>query len=150
MKVFNGIYTVYEGLINLQRKHCVWMSRKDCLKRVLRDTCLKSKQLNIRGLLFYYVIMALVRALLVFCVCDCAFIVALAHCFQQVKEIIKLFSEQFKKPQIVSQQKPTALFSGVSFYFSTFNAHFSILLTFIYMLYIYIYMLCFMYKSKNE
>lgn len=44
---------IHEGLINLQRKHCVWMSHKDCLKRVLRDTCLKSKQLNIRGLLFH-------------------------------------------------------------------------------------------------
>lgn len=123
MKVFNGIYI---GLINLQRKHCVWISRKDCLKRVLRDTCLKSKQLNIRGLLFYYVIMALVRALLVFCVCVCAFIVA--HCFHQVKEINKLFSEQLKKN----------LFSRVSFYFSTFHAHFSILLTFIYMFYIHV------------
>ncbi len=101
MKVFNGICTVYKGLINIQRKHCEWILRKDRLKRILRDICLKNKQLNIRGLLFYYVIMALVRALLVFCVCDCAFIVA--HSFQQVKKINKLFSEQFKKPQIVSQ-----------------------------------------------
>ncbi len=101
MKVFNGICTVYKGLINIERKHCVWILRKDRLKRILRDICLKNKQLNIRGLLFYYVIMALVRALLVLCVCECAFIVA--HSVQQVKKINKLFSEQFKKPQIVSQ-----------------------------------------------
>lgn len=30
-------YIYIEGLINLQRKHCTWMSRKDCWKHVLWD-----------------------------------------------------------------------------------------------------------------
>ncbi len=130
MKVFNGICTVYKGLINIQRKHCVWILRKDCLKRILRDICLKSKQLNIRGLLFYYVIMALVRALLVVCVCDCAFIVA--HSVQQVK----------KKSYFLSNSKNLRSFH--SFVFRSFFQLFYIqctdfyLLTFICMFYIHV------------